>query len=63
MTPTLGFSYGRFIFQKRSVLQSDLDLKFNLKILKIILNQLSLFPPKWACDITPAKLVFKMVGC
>ncbi len=32
MTPTLGLSFGRFFFQKRSLLQSDLDLKNNLNI-------------------------------
>jgi hypothetical protein len=35
MTPTLGLSDGNFFFKNRSLMQCDLHLKFNLKILKI----------------------------
>ncbi len=40
MTPTLGFSFGRIYFKKRSLLLSVLELKNNLKNLKINFKQI-----------------------
>jgi hypothetical protein len=40
MSPALGFSNRRFVFQKRSLVLCDLDLKFNFEILKINLTLL-----------------------
>jgi hypothetical protein len=56
MTPTLGLSFGSF-FPKRSLLQSDLDLKNNFKYLKIDFR-LTLFVPagNWVKFL-------KMAGC
>jgi hypothetical protein len=57
MTPTLGFSYGRFFSKKRSLVQSDLHLKNNFKNLKINFKQTLIVPAKkW-----PKFL--KMAGC